>query len=108
MRNRRKEEVETKKKRMRTILLTCGILIIVYFFFTAILGENGFLRYLKMRSLMTDLRVEIKNIKKQNEEMKRQIDILKNKKDPTFIEDLAREQGLTKEDEITFKFEEGQ
>jgi cell division protein FtsB len=108
MRNRRREEVETKKRRRRTVLLTCGTLIVIYLFFTAIFGENGFVRYLKMRSFRTDIQAEIKNIKKQNEEIKKQIDIFKDKKDLTSIEDLAREQGLTKEDELTFKFEEGQ
>lgn len=108
MRNRRRKEVEAKKRRKRTVLFTCGVLIVIYLFLTILFGENGLVRYLKIRSIRADLQAVVKNIRKQNEETKRQIDLLKNKEDPTILEDLAREQGLTKEDEFIFKFEDEQ
>lgn len=108
MRNKRRKEVAAKKRRRRTVLLTCGILIVTYLFLTAIFGENGFLRYLKLRSIRADIQAEIKSIERQNEEMKKQVDLLKNKKDPNLIEELAREHGLTQEGEIIFQYQDGQ
>ncbi len=102
MGNRRRKEVETKKRRKRTVMLTCGILIIIYLFLSVIFGENGFLRYVKLKSIKTDLQVETRGIKRQNEKIKKQIDIIK--KDPVYLEELARKHGLTRDDEIVFEF----
>jgi cell division protein FtsB len=102
MASRRRKEVETKKRRKRTVMLTCGILIIIYLFLLVIFGENNFLRYVKLKSIKTDLQVETRGIKRQNEETKKQIDIIK--KDPVYLEELARKHGLTRDDEIVFEF----
>jgi cell division protein FtsB len=67
-----------------------------------IFGENGFLRYVKLSSTKAALVSEIKGIKRQNEEIKKQIEALK--KDPYLIEELARERGLTREGELIFKY----
>ncbi len=103
MRNKRRKHVETQKRIRRTILFTIGILAVIYLSITLIFGENGFVRYLKLKSNKAELQAKIKNIEKQNEEIKGQIEKLK--KDPNTIEELAREQGLTKDkDEIIFNF----
>ncbi len=102
MANRRRKEVETKKRRKRTVMLTCGILIIIYLFLSVIFGENGFLRYVKLKSIRTDIQVETRGIKRQNEDIKKQIDIIK--KYPVYLEELARKHGLTRDDEIIFEF----
>lgn len=106
MRNKRRKDVEIKKKRKRTIFFTLGILIGIYLFLTLVFGENGLLKYIKLKSIRTDLQAEIKGLKKQNEETKKQIEALK--KDPNLIEELARKQGLTREEELIFKFEDKQ
>lgn len=106
MRNRRQEQVKLKKKRRQIVSLTLGILIFVYLSLTLIFGENGLLRYMNLKSVKSNLQAEINAIKKQNEEIKKQIDTLKG--DPNTVEELAREQGLTKKDEWTFKFEDEQ
>jgi cell division protein FtsB len=104
MRNKRRKEVESKKRRRRTIFFTFGILLVIYFAITLIFGDNGLLRYLKLKSSRTDIQTEIKGIERRNEEIKRQVEAAK--KDPNMIEELARKQGLTREDEIIFKFED--
>ena len=104
MANRRRKEVEIKKRRKRTIMLTCGILIIIYLFLTIIFGENGFLRYAKLQSIKTDLLVKTRGIERQTAEAKKQIETIK--KDSVLLEDLARKQGLTRDDEIIFKFDD--
>lgn len=106
MRNRRRKDVETKKRRKRTVLFTLGTLVIVYLFLTLIFGENGLLRYIKMRSIKTDIRTDIVRLKKQNKETKKQIEALS--KDPNLVEELARKQGLAKDGEIIFKFKDDQ
>ncbi len=104
MRNKRRKNVEVKKKRKRTVLFTLGILVIVYLALTIISGENGLLRYINLVSVKGDFQREIEGLKKQNEETKRQIEALKE--DPNLIEKLARKQGLTREDELIFKFDD--
>jgi len=104
LRNIRRQQVEDRKKKKQLILLTIGILIFIYLSFTLIFGENGLLRYLKLRSTKNDLVVQIEKIKRQNEEMRREIEALK--KDPNLLEELARQQGLMKEGELIFKYYE--
>ena len=105
MRNRRRKQVENQKRIRRNILFTVGILIVIYLSFTLIFGENGYLRYLKLKSNKAELQAKIKNIEKQNEEIKEHI--RKLEKDPNTIEELARDQGLGKgEDEIIFNFKD--
>ncbi|MCK5139428.1 MAG: septum formation initiator family protein [Thermodesulfovibrionia bacterium] len=108
MRNKRRKQVEIQKRRRRTVFFTLGILVVVYLSLSLIFGENGLLKYLKLNSIKEDLQVKITSIDKQNEEIKRQIDLVKKGKDPNLIEELAREQGLTQKDEIIFQYQDGQ
>ena len=86
------------------MLFTLGILVIVYLAITIIFGENGLLRYLKLTSVKSEFQTDIEGLKKQNKETKRQIEALKE--DPDLIEELARKQGLTRKDELIFKFDD--
>lgn len=104
MRNRRRKEVEVKKKRRRAILFTLGVLVLVYLSLTLIFRENGLLKYLKLRDIRAERQSEIRGLKKQNEEINRQIEALKT--DPNLLEELARKQGLKREEELIFRFED--
>jgi len=104
MRNRRRKKVEAKKRRKRTVFFTLGTLVIIYLLLALILGENGLVKYIGLRSVIADIQKEIMEAKKQNEDMKRQIEA--SKKDPIILEELARKHGLTKEGEIIFKFKD--
>ncbi|GBE06294.1 MAG TPA: hypothetical protein ENG95_02660 [Nitrospirae bacterium] len=106
MRNRRRKEVEAKKRVKRSVFFTLGVLIIIYLFITLIFGENGLLKYIKLEAVKEDVQAEIKGLEKQNEETKKQIEA--GREDPNLIEELARKQGLTREDELIFKFKDGQ
>lgn len=108
MRNKRRKQVEIQKRRRRTVFFTLGILVVIYLSLSLFFGENGLLKYLKLNSIKEELQVKINSIDKQNEEIKRQIDLVKEGKDPNLIEELAREQGLTQEGEIIFQYEDGQ
>lgn len=102
MRNKRKKQVEAHKKIRRSILFTLGILAVIYLSIALVFGEKGFLRYSKLKSNKAEIQAGIKNMERQNEETKKQINKLK--KDPNTIEELARDQGLTKNDEIIYNF----
>ena len=102
MRNKRKKQVEAHKKIRRSILFTLGILAVIYLSIALVFGEKGFLRYSKLKSNKAEIQAGIRNMERQNEEIKKQIDKLK--KDPNTIEELARDQGLTKDDEIIYNF----
>ncbi len=104
MRNRRRQQVEYKKKISRLVSFTIGVLILIYLSLSLVFSESGFLRYMKLESAKTGLMAEVRKIKKQNKEIEGHIDLLK--KDPDLIEEIAREQGLTKEGEWVFKYED--
>jgi cell division protein FtsB len=106
MRNMRREQVKQNRKRRRLVYLTFGILLFIYLTLNMIIGENGLLRYTKLKSTR-DIRVaETRALEKQNEDVRKQIEALKN--DPDLVEELAREYGFTKKDEMIFKFEDKQ
>ncbi len=104
MHSARQEQLKYKKKIKKIVLLTICILAFIYLSLTIIFGENGLLRYVKLKSTKANLSAETKRIKEQNKEIKRQIEIIKKK--PDIIEELAREQGLTREGELIFKYED--
>lgn len=104
MRNKRSKEVEAKKKIKRTVLFTLGVLILIYLGVSLVFGESGLIRYIKLKAMRAEIQAEIAGLKKRNEEIRRQIEA--RKKDPNLVEELARKQGLTREDELIFKFED--
>lgn len=99
MRNKRRKQVEAHKKIRRSILFTLGILAVISLSIALVFVE---IRYSKLKSNKAEIQAGIKNMERQNEEIKKQIDKLK--KDPNTIEELARDQGLTKDDEIIYNF----
>jgi len=104
MRNVRRRQVDQKNKRSQLVFLTFGILLSIYFTVTLIIGDNGLMRYLELKSIKDRLFTENVAIEKQNDDIKSEIKIIEN--EPDMIEELAREYGLTREDELIFKFEE--
>lgn len=86
------------------MVLVFAVLLSIYLAIAILFRENGLFKYIKLKSIETKLQAEIKGIKKQDEDMKKQIETLK--KDPNLIEELAREQGLMKEGELIFKYED--
>jgi cell division protein FtsB len=106
MRNIRRKQLEHRKRIKRLILLTLGIMFFIYLSLSLIFGESGLLRYLELKATTVQLLSEVRSIREQNEEIKRQIEALK--KDPSRMEELAREYGFTKEGEMIFKYEDGE
>jgi cell division protein FtsB len=104
MRDIRRKQVEHNTKRRQLIYLTVGILLFIYFSFTIVVGENGLLKYIELRSKRDKLLAETRIIKKQNEDIYG--DLNKLEKDPDLMEERAREYGLTKDGELIFKFED--
>ncbi|MBI5050777.1 MAG: septum formation initiator family protein [Nitrospirae bacterium] len=81
-------------------------MLFLYLTFSLIFGENSLEKYMKLKSNKAMLLTEINQIKKQNKDIRKQINTFK--KDPNLVEELAREQGLTKDGEIIFKYKNEQ
>ena len=103
MRNKRHKQVSNSRKKRRLIYLTFGTLLFIYLTLNIIVGENGLLRYMKLRSMRNNLLAESTIAAKQNEDTRAGVEALK--KDPDRVEELAREFGLTKKGELIFKFD---
>ncbi len=86
--------------------MTFSILFFIYMTVNMIIGDNGLLKYLKLRSVKDTLLAETEIMKSQNEEAKNRIEAMKS--DPEHVEELAREYGLTKKGELIFKFDKSE
>ncbi len=104
MKNVRTKKVEEDRKKRRLVFLTFGILLFFYLTLSLIIGENGLLRYINLKSVRSRLMAENKIIRKQNNDIESQVEVLRN--EPDRVEELAREYGFTKEGELIFKFED--
>ena len=102
MRNIRRKKVNHDRKIKHLVFITSGVLMVVYLTLNLIAGDNGLLKYLKLKSTKEKLLAETLAMQNQNVDIQKQIEILE--KDPAVIEKLAREYGLTKEGELIFKF----
>ncbi len=103
MRNIRRKQVDQNRKRRKVVFLTFGILLSIYLTFTLVFGENGLIRFFKLKSTKNSLQAETIVVKDRNNDIKGQIEALEN--EPEVVEELAREYGLTKEGELIFKFD---
>lgn len=106
MRNARRQQVSQSRKIRQIVSVTIGILCFIYLTLNIIFGDNGLLKYMRLKSDMSRLKAEINDIKNQNTEIKKQIETFKN--NANVVEDLARGQGLTKKGELIFKYDNEQ
>jgi cell division protein FtsB len=101
--NIRARRREQKRKRMRAAVVAVAVCGLFYLFLSFFLGEMGLFRYMKLRGQKAAIKAEITSIKQSNEELRARVDALKT--DPEYIERLAREQGLAKEGETVYQYE---
>ena len=104
MRNVRKNQLKNSKKRRQIVYLTISLLLFIYLTFIMIVGENGFMRYIKLKSAKDKMLAENIIIEEQNSEMNARIESYDS--EPDNFEGLARDYGLTKEGELIFKFDD--
>jgi cell division protein FtsB len=104
MRSVRRKQVEQGRKIQKLVILTLVILLFVYITISLVFSEKGFLRYIKLKSDRGQIMAENERVTKQNQEIKEQVEEMK--KNPDTIEEIAREQGLTREGELIFKFDD--
>lgn len=99
-----RQQVTVEKKRRNVVFFTIIILAFLYIGAALILGDMGFIKYLKIKKTKNTLETEISTIEKENKVLKSQINALKE--DPYYIEKHAREEfGLAKPDEYIFQFQ---
>ncbi len=103
MANVRRAKIEQDRKLRQMIYTTIGLIVVVYLTFIMIFGENGVLKYLKLRHIKNELTAETELLKKQNEELRKEIEAIE--KNPEQLEDLARKYRFVKEGELLFIFE---
>ncbi|GBE04206.1 MAG TPA: hypothetical protein ENH45_01970 [Nitrospirae bacterium] len=104
MRNVRNNQLKNSKKRRQIVYLTISLLLLIYLTFIMIVGDNGFLRYIKLKSARDKMLAENIIIKEQNGDMNARIESYDS--EPDLFEGLAREYGLTREGELIFKFDD--
>lgn len=104
MRNFRNNQLKNSKKRRQIVYLTISLLLFIYLTFIMIVGENGLLRYIKLKSARDKMLAENIIINEQNGDMNARIESYDS--EPDLFEGLAREYGLTKQGELIFKFDD--
>jgi cell division protein FtsB len=97
-------QVRTEMKKRRLVFLTVVILCFIYLSVSLVFGDMGLLKYIELTRTKKDLKNQVVEINRQNEEIKTQISLLKN--DPFYKEKLAREEfGLSKPGEYIFQYD---
>ena len=102
--NRSAKQAEAARKKRRTLIVAAGALFFFYLIASFFLGEKGLFRYMKMRDEKAALTADIASLKASNDELGRKVQSLKT--DPEYIESLAREQGLVKDGETVYQYED--
>jgi cell division protein FtsB len=100
-----RQQVNAERKRSNLVFFTLTGIALLYFGITLLAGDNGLLKYLDLQKARQKLDSDIVSLDKQNREMKKQVESLRN--DPFYIEKSAREEfGLAKKNELIFQFED--
>jgi cell division protein FtsB len=80
------------------------IFIVSIILFSTVFGEKGLYKYGKLQSELEANRAKLERVKEENEVLRREAEILK-KKDPHYIEKIAREElRLVRPNEKTYLF----
>jgi cell division protein FtsB len=99
-----RKQVASEIKKRNLTFITFVVLCFLYLTISLILGDRGLLRYRELMKTKGDLERQVAEIKEQNEQIKTQLQLLKE--DPFFREKFAREEfGLAKPDEYIFQYE---
>ncbi|MBI4843665.1 MAG: septum formation initiator family protein [Nitrospirae bacterium] len=104
MLNVRKRQVDQSRMVRKLVILTLLILAFIYITVTIVFGEKGLLRYLKLKSDKEKISYENAKILQQNRDIEGEVGEMKE--NPDIMEQKARDQGLTKDGELIFKFED--
>ncbi len=99
----RKQVVSELKKR-RIIFFTLILLSLIYLGISLIFGDMGIIRYTELNTKRTKLEQQIKDMERENIQIRSQIKSLKE--DPFYLEKHAREEfGLARPDEYIFQYD---
>lgn len=91
------------KRTRRAVVLSLAALFLFYLLASFLLGDRGVVKDVKLRDEKAALKEDVEGLRKSNAELTREVEMLK--KDPAYIERLARDQGLVKDGELVYQYE---
>jgi cell division protein FtsB len=98
------KQVRSELKKRRLIFITIILLSFIYLIISLLFGNMGMLRYKELNKTKTVLETQIREIDKENKQLRTEIKSLKE--DPFYTEKHAREDfGLAKPDEYIFQYD---
>lgn len=99
-----RKQVASERRKKRLIFYTVVLLSFVYLFISLFFGDMGLLRYRELYKTKTHMEAQIKQIQRENVQLRAQIKSIKV--DPYMKEKHAREDyGLAKPDELIFQYD---
>lgn len=99
-----RKQVSSELRKRRLIIFTSIFLSFIYVSISLIFGDMGILRYKELHQTKINVEEQIKNIEKENGQLKTQIKLLNE--DPFYKEKYARENlGLARPDEYIFLYD---
>ncbi|MEJ2696399.1 MAG: septum formation initiator family protein [Candidatus Sulfobium sp.] len=99
-----RDQVRSELKKRKLVFVTVFVLCFIYLSVSIIFGDMGLIRYIKLNRTKDKMVRQMDDIRKQNEKLRTQIELLKN--DPFYREKFAREEyGLAKPDEYIFQYD---
>jgi cell division protein FtsB len=99
-----RKQVVSEIRRRRLIYFTIILLSFFYLIINLIFGDMGLLKYRELNKKKIRLETQVKEIKRENEQLASEVKLLKE--DPFYTEKHAREDfGLAKPDEYIFQYD---
>jgi len=102
--NKSARDKQQSARKRRNVFRVAGLLFVFYMLISFFLGDMGLLRYFKMRGQKVALTKEIAALHSANDELSERVKSLKT--DPEYMEGLAREQGMVKDGETVYQYED--
>lgn len=100
-----KREIELDNGKRLRILMLISFSFFIFLVIAAIFRDDGIIKTHQLNKKLDLLKLDIINMKKENDKIKSEIHTLK--RDPSYVEKIAREElGLVKPGEIVFEFVE--
>jgi len=102
--NSTSDKKERARKKRRSLVFGLAAIALSYLVLSFFLGEKGLLRYVHLNQQRAALATEVGALRSSNDTLREKVQALKT--DPVYIERLAREQGMVKEGEKVYQYED--
>jgi len=100
-------QIKAERRKARVLFYGLSLIVLLYLFVSLVFGERGIITYFKLKKSHSILQHQIAELKRNNQLLQKEVNLLKKDSYSFIIEKKAREDlNMAKEDEYIFIFTE--